>query len=250
MRATSGEILCLVGPNGAGKSTLLSILGGQLCPDSGQVYFRASDAGTPQDGPITSIAGLSPHRIGRLGIRRTFQTSQLFPELTVLQNIEVACNACLSTPKRVLQTLLIPWRSTESDANEITAAEDYLRAVGLWRYRNYQAKNLPFGSRRIAEVARCLAGEPSIILLDEPTAGMNQQERIVLAKLLRQVKSRGITIILVAHDMDLVRTLADRVVVLHQGRLIFDGHPDDLRNDTQVVSAYLGSTGVSNAFDH
>jgi len=174
---------------------------------------------------------------------RTFQTSQLFPEMTGLINVAVGRYAMGSSRPSLLRTLLLPFGRIAMEKEETTleTAAEWLRFAGLQQYAEILAKHLPYGMRRVLEMARALATEPAILLLDEPSAGMTEAERVTLRQFLEAVQARGVTLLLVSHDLDLVRDLADRVLVLDQGRVIFSGVHGDLRSDDRVVAAYLGN---------
>lgn len=237
----TGEILCLIGPNGAGKTSLINVLGGQLSPESGSVFMRKRASKNSESEESLQLVGRSPHKIARLGLSRTFQTSQLFSELSVFDNVLAGRYIDPVTQPSVLVTLLQPWRALKKDAAARRAAESRLRSTGLLENSHRLAKHLPYGLRRILEITRALAMEPQILLLDEPSAGMNQSERKKLAWLLHEIRRSGVTLLIVAHDLELVRNLADRVVVLDHGEVIYCGPPEELRQNQHVVSAYLGN---------
>lgn len=239
----TGEILCLIGPNGAGKTSLLNVLGGQLKPDSGSVLMRQQPPNGSSSEEFIQLVGRSSHEIARLGLSRTFQTSQLFSELSVLDNVLTGRYIDSGTRPSVLLTLLRPWKSLKNDESARRAAESELSFAGLTPVSQRLARYLPYGVRRVVEITRALAMEPKILLLDEPSAGMNQSEREKLAQILQEIRGSGVTLLIVAHDMDLVRNLADRVVVLDHGEVIYCGPPDELRKNEKVISAYLGRRG-------
>jgi branched-chain amino acid transport system ATP-binding protein len=216
-----GEIRALIGPNGAGKTTFFNILTGQLAADAGTVRFRGR-----------SIAGLSPWAIWRLGISRTFQITATFATLTVLENVQVAR---LSHVNRA-RTLF-----TAARCLEVTPSMALLDRVGLADQRFRPAGILAYGDLKKLELAIALANDPTLLLLDEPTAGMAPAERGALMALTAQIaRDRGLTVLFTEHDMDVVFGTADRIMVLHQGRLIAEGPPGDVRADRQVQAVYLG----------
>ncbi|MCI0603406.1 branched-chain amino acid ABC transporter ATP-binding protein/permease [bacterium] len=234
-----GEILCIIGPNGAGKTTLLNVIGGEIRPDSGTVLSRG------RAGEIIRLVNLPIHSIARHGMTRTFQTSQLFPDLTVVENIIVGFNARSASGPSIIDAFFRPWESSRRERSYMRFAMRLARSMGLWKHRNTPANQLPFGLRRILEIARSLSSEPFILLLDEPSAGMNEIERKHLSEVLKTANASGLTIMLVAHDLKLVQDLADRVIVLNQGKMIFSGPSDEFRNDAKVVAAYLGNLEMS-----
>jgi branched-chain amino acid transport system permease protein len=234
----SGEIVCLIGPNGAGKTTLLNVIGGQQQPAKGSVILNSSGTSTSEE--EFSVIGLQPHDLARVGLARTFQTSQLFSDLSTLENVLAGQYPHRKTRTSLLTILFLPWIAVKKDAAAREEAERWLKFTGLYDYRYHLAKHLPYGLRRVLEIARCLATNPRVLLLDEPSAGMSSSERKLLASLLRSINKLGVTLIIVAHDLDLVRRLGDHVVVLDSGKIIFDGSPQDLRDSEKVIDAYLG----------
>ena len=216
-----GEIRALIGPNGAGKSTFFDILTGQLRADAGEVRWR----GRP-------IGGLPPHAIWRLGISRTFQITATFATLTVLENVQVAR---LSHAGRS-RVLLIP-----AARLEIAPSRALLEQVGLAEQATRAAGVLAYGDLKKLELAIALANDPALLLLDEPTAGMAPAERGSLMALTAHIaRDRALTVLFTEHDMDVVFAIADSVMVLHQGRVIAEGAPADVRADRQVQAVYLG----------
>ena len=223
---TSGEIVGLIGPNGAGKSTTFNLISGVLRPDSGEIRFKGQ-----------RIDFLPQHAIASRGLLRTFQHVNLVGEMTVLDN--VAIGAHLRGRKGSLTAMLRLDRAEERQIRLEAAFQ--LERVGLQDQLYEAAANLPLGSQRVMEIARALAGDPILLMLDEPAAGLRFAEKSALAKLLRQLRQKGVTILLVEHDMEFVMALADRIVVMDFGRKLREGAPKEVQSDPVVVEAYLGS---------
>jgi branched-chain amino acid transport system ATP-binding protein len=221
MTLARGEIRALIGPNGAGKSTLFNILTGQLPADAGEVEFLGR-----------RLTGLPPHAIARQGVARTFQITATFGSLSVLDNVQVAR---LSHTGRALSL------AGDARALEVDTARGLLEQVGLADQAARPAGVLAYGDLKKLELAIALATEPTLLLLDEPTAGMAPAERGALMALTAAIaRERGLTVLFTEHDMDVVFAVADRIMVLHQGRMIADGGPAEVRADRQVQAVYLG----------
>ena len=216
-----GEIRALIGPNGAGKTTFFNILSGQLAADAGTVRYRGR-----------SLAGLSPWAIWRLGISRTFQITATFASLSVLENVQVARLSHVGRSRALFRP---------AQRLEVVAAMRLLEQVGLAEQRGRPAGVLAYGDLKKLELAIALASDPMLLLLDEPTAGMAPAERGALMALTTRIaRERGLTMLFTEHDMDVVFATADRIMVLHQGRLIADGPPAEVRADREVQAVYLG----------
>ena len=229
----AGCVTGLIGPNGAGKTTLFNVLSGFLRPSRGSIRFRGSD-----------ITGAPAYRVARLGIARTFQNIRLFGDLPVIDNVKVGLHRHVS--RSLVGTLLsMPaFRATERELTE--RAIELLQVFGVDQHRDRLARHLPYGDQRRLEIARAVATKPSILLLDEPNAGMNPVETLDLLRLIRRIRDeQGITVVLVAHDIPLVMNLCDRIQVLNHGRIIAEGPPATVRSDPEVVAAYLGSAHVA-----
>jgi branched-chain amino acid transport system ATP-binding protein len=216
-----GERRALIGPNGAGKTTLFNIISGELPPSSGAVRLAERD-----------VTGLPPERMFRLGLARTFQKNSLFLDLTTQENVRLAVQA----HQRQGHHWFRPWWAF-GEVNDRT--RQVLERAGLWARRLDLAKNLSYGEQRQLEMAIALAGEPSLLLLDEPTAGMSVTETATSVRTISSLP-RGLTVLIIEHDMDTVFALADRITVLDHGQVIADGSPDEVRHDAQVRAVYLG----------
>ncbi len=222
------EILGLIGPNGAGKSTVFSLISGVYRPTSGRVWFRGED-----------ITGLRPDVIARKGIVRTFQATTLFHEYSLIDNVRLARHLHLSTG---LTGALLRSRAYRLEEEENTRrAREVLEVVGLGALMEEAAKNLPHGHERALGVAVAMAAEPAVIMLDEPLTGMNREEASAMARIIAKIRERGVTILLVEHDMRAVMGLCDRIVVLNYGSKIAEGAPGEIRENPAVIEAYLGT---------
>jgi branched-chain amino acid transport system ATP-binding protein len=222
-----GEILGLIGPNGAGKTTCFNVTTGIYRPTSGEVRFEGA-----------SISGHKRYSITKLGIARTFQNIRLFGAMTALENVLVGADAHHSTG--VLSALFrLPVHRREEDEGHDLALE-WLDFMGLQDKADEVANNLSYGDQRRLEIARALATNPKLLCLDEPAAGFNPAEKRALMDLIRRVRDRGFTVLLIEHDMRLVMGVTDRLVVLEFGRKIAEGAPGDIRDNPAVIAAYLG----------
>jgi branched-chain amino acid transport system ATP-binding protein len=216
-----GEIRALIGPNGAGKTTFFNMLTGQLRADRGEVRFKGE-----------RLSGLAPHTVWRRGVSRTFQITATFVTLTAVENVQVA----LQSHRRRTYALF-----AKADGLERDAARALLEQVGLAAQAERPAGVLAYGDLKKLELAVALANRPEVLLLDEPTAGMAPAERGALMALTQRIaRERSLTVLFTEHDMDVVFSVADRIMVLHQGRVIAEGRPDEVRADAQVQKVYLG----------
>ncbi len=230
--AARGQVTALIGPNGAGKTTLINCLTGVLTPDGGKIAFNGQN-----------IAGRPPHDITRLGISRTFQNLRLFPRLSVLDN--VLCGLTVQAGGSMLAALLrTPGLRHRERRLKLTALEA-LDAFGLADKADLPAGALPYGDKKRVEMARAFVSQPVLTLLDEPVAGLNSEETAQIAALIRQMRLYGKTMVLVEHDMDLVMSVSDHVVVLDSGRRIAAGPPEEIRVNPLVLEAYLGRMSLT-----
>lgn len=226
LEVEEGKTHAIIGPNGAGKSTLLNVIIGRIVPTSGAVVF---------DGEI--LTGKKPHEINQMGVVRVFQTPEIFPELSVLQNVMTPAFA-----KRDGAFKINMFRSLESEKGIAAEARHILEDVGLYERRDGHAGALSRGDKRRMELAMCLIQHPRLLLLDEPTAGMSRHDTNTTIELLKKIKARGMTKIIIEHDMHVVFSLADKISVLAGGRIIAEGMPDEVRGNPKVQEAYLGGT--------
>jgi branched-chain amino acid transport system ATP-binding protein len=228
MRVSEKEIFGIIGPNGAGKTTLFNIITGIYIPTEGDLIFKGK-----------RINRIPAHEIARLGIARTFQNIRLFDKLSVLDNVRVGCHGV--TRSGFWSGMLGLPLSRKEERSILVKSWELLEMVGLIDKRYEYANNLAYGEQRRLEIARALALEPSLLLLDEPGAGMNPFEKEELMKLIRQIRDeQHITILVVEHDMNLVMNVCERIAVLDYGRKIADGTPAEIKNDERVIQSYLG----------
>lgn len=223
-----GEIMSLIGPNGAGKTTVFNMVTGIYPPEGGEIYFKEQ-----------KITGRKPHQIVSGGIARTFQNTRLFQEMTCLENIMAGCHGRSSAG--LLSSLFRSPKMRREEDLIRKSAQDRIRQVNLWAFRDELSKNIPYGSQRMIEIARALASQPDLLILDEPSCGLNPKETDNLMEFLKGlVREDDLTILLIEHDMNLVMGISDRVVVMDHGRKIAEGSPLDIYHNPEVIEIYLG----------
>jgi len=222
-----GEIFGLIGPNGAGKTTLFNVMTALYVPEAGSCRFQGVE-----------LTRLKPHQIAAQGLARTFQNIRLFASLTALENVMIGQH--LRSRAGLLGAVLRNRATREEEARIEARALQLLDYVGIARVANEVASSLSYGDQRRLEIARALATEPRLLALDEPAAGMNPAETVVLRALIEKIRADGMTVLLIEHDMKLVMNICDRVLVLEYGQVLTQGHPRDVQRDSRVIEAYLG----------
>ena len=229
-----GEIVALIGPNGAGKTTFFNCITGIYNPSAGDILITAA-----RDGKTERINGLKPNLVTERGLARTFQNIRLFQNMTVLENVMIGCHCRMKAG--IMGAVLRGINTRREEEAVVQKSYTILKKIGLEKYVNEFAKNLPYGAQRRLEIARAMATEPFMLLLDEPAAGMNPQETQQLDELILKIReTEGISILLIEHDMKLVMSLSDRIFVMDYGKKIAQGTPVEIRKNPAVIKAYLG----------
>ena len=223
----AGSIMGLIGPNGAGKTTVFNLITGNYTPDSGEIVFDNKN-----------IKSMPPNKIVSLGIARTFQSIRLFQGMTVLENV-LAGRHCRMKSGLWASLFRLPGQRKE-EKRAIKRALEELAFVGISHQHSNLAKNLSYGNQRLLEIARALCSDPRLLILDEPAGGMNDQETEQLIDLIRAIRNRGISVLLIEHDMGLVMEVCEKLIVLEYGELIAQGSPEEIKSNPQVIEAYLG----------
>ncbi len=228
LEVPEGSLFAIIGPNGAGKTTLFNMLSGFLRPTAGVIEFAGVE-----------ITAMRQHKIAEMGLIRTFQLVQIFQGMSVAENVEVGFH--LRTRGGITSALLRPRWLRRQEAEIRAKARELLDFVGLGQQAEMNAELLPYGQQRLLEVARAMAAEPRLLLLDEPAAGLNTHETDALAKIIQQINARGVTVLLIEHDVGLVTRIAHRIAVLDFGCKIAEGTPEEIKQHPDVIAAYLGT---------
>jgi branched-chain amino acid transport system ATP-binding protein len=221
------QVYSVIGPNGAGKTTLFNMLSGIYVPDQGSIRFKDVE-----------IIGKQPHQVAEMGVSRTFQNLQMFFNMSVLDNVMVGCH--LRTQSGLFSGALRLPNILKEESQARQWSQDALKFCGLEQYVSREAGSLPYGVLKRLEIARALAVQPKLLLMDEPAAGLNDTETLEMRDLIRRISESGITVLLVEHNMGLVMEVSDRILVIDYGSRLAEGEPTEIQNDPKVIAAYLG----------
>ena len=227
LHVSAGEIAALIGPNGAGKTTVFNVVTGYYQPTKGEVLLNSQ-----------SLVGLKSNKIARLGLARTFQNIRLFGDMTALENVMTGCDS--RNKVGLIGSIFGTSRSRQDEKLSHARAAELLNFIEISHRSGQLARNLPYGDQRRLEIARALALEPKVLLLDEPAAGFNPQEKVELGELIKKIRDAGFAVLLIEHDMSLVMKISDRVSVLDFGQKIAEGTPSEIQGNQKVIDAYLG----------
>lgn len=222
-----GEVVALIGPNGSGKTTFFNTISGFVSPERGQIVYNGA-----------KITNIPPHKVAEFGIARTFQNLELFPYLTVLENVLVGTH-CRVSMRQALWNIV----SREERQRQEFLALEMLDFLGISGFEKSRPAGMPYGIQKLVELARALAVQPRLLLLDEPAAGMNEQETIEMSRIIREIRNNlGITVLVVEHDMSLVMPICDRVIVLNSGEKLAEGKPEEIKTNPDVLEVFLGKS--------
>jgi len=227
LHVSEGEIAALIGPNGAGKTTVFNVITGYYAPTSGEIFLSNE-----------SLMGFKSHKIAQKGLARTFQNVRLFGDMTALENVMTAADS--KNKVGLVGSMFGIGTSRTDESRSHAKSAELLNFMGISHRAGQLAKNLPYGDQRRLEIARALALEPKVLLLDEPAAGFNPQEKVELGELIKKIRDAGFAVLLIEHDMSLVMKISDRVSVLDFGQKIAEGTPKEIQNNQRVIDAYLG----------